>query len=80
MCYEAILKKDVKLLGESMKETYLAWRDMLPHTVPDWVLEELESNYFTKYSGAITSGSGGGYVVFPSEEPVEGCIKVRVRY
>ncbi len=80
MCYEAILNKDVKLLGESMKETYLAWRDMLPQTVPDWVLEEMETNYFSKYSGAITSGSGGGYVVFPSEEPVEGCIKVRVRY
>ena len=79
-CYEAILKKDVKLLGESMKETYLAWRDMLPQTVPDWVLEEMETNYFPRYSGAITSGSGGGYVVFPSEEPVEGCIKVRVRY
>ncbi len=80
MCYEAILKKDVKLLGESMKETFLAWSKILPFTVPDWVMEEMQNNYFSNYSGAITSGSGGGYVVFPSEENIEGAIKVKIRY
>lgn len=79
-CYDAILKKDVKQLGESMKETFLAWSEMLPYTVPNWVMDEMQSNFFPKYSGAITSGSGGGYVVFPSEEKIEGTIKIRVRY
>ena len=79
-CYEAILKKDVKLLGESMKESFLAWSEMLPYTVPEWVMKEMQTNYFPKYSGAITSGSGGGYIVFPTEEEVEGTIKVKVRY
>jgi len=41
-CYDAILKKDVSQLGESMKETFLAWSQMLPYTVPDWVMEEME--------------------------------------
>jgi hypothetical protein len=53
---------------------------MLPYTVPDWVMEEMKTNYFPKYAGAITSGSGGGYVVFPSEEEVEGAIKIKVRF
>jgi len=79
-CFEAILKKDVNLLGESMKETFLCWREMLPFAVPDWVKKEVETNYFSKYSGAITSGSGGGYVVFPSDEEVEGTIKIKVKY
>ena len=79
-CYDAILKKDVKLLGESMKETFLCWSEMLPYTVPDWVMEEMQANYFPKYSGAITSGSGGGYIVFPSEGKVEGTIKVKIRF
>ncbi len=79
-CYDAILKKDVKQLGESMKESFLAWSLMLPYTVPEWVMEEIQSNYFSKYSGAITSGSGGGYVVFPAENEVEGTIKVKIRY
>jgi len=62
------------------KESLLGWSDMLPYTVPKWVMEEIQTNYFTKYSGAITSGSGGGYIVFPSEEKVEGAIKVKIRY
>jgi len=79
-CYEAIRKRDIKLLGESMKETFLCWSEMLPYTVPLWVMEEMQKNYFPKYSGAITSGSGGGYVVFPAEEEVEGTSKVKIRF
>jgi cytidyltransferase-like protein len=78
-CFDAIRKKDARLLGESMKETFMAWSKILPYTVPDWIMEELQTNYFSKYSGAITSGSGGGYVVFPSENPVEGTLKVKIR-
>jgi cytidyltransferase-like protein len=79
-CYEAILKRDVKLLGESMKESFLVWNEMLPCTVPQWVKEEMETSYFPAYSGAITSGSGGGYIMFPSDTNVEGTIKIRVKY
>jgi cytidyltransferase-like protein len=78
-CYDAILKKDASQLGEAMKETFLCWREILPHTVPDWVMKEMEENYFPNYSGAITSGSGGGYVVFPSEEEMEGALKIKIR-
>jgi hypothetical protein len=76
-CFEAIQKKDVILLGEAMKETFLTWRKMLPGTVPDWVMEEMETNYFLRYPGAITSGSGGGYIIFPSEKEMEGALKIK---
>jgi cytidyltransferase-like protein len=79
-CYDAILKKNVVQLGEAMKETFLVWKEMLPCTVPDWVMDEMEHHYFPRYAGAITSGSGGGYIVFPSEEEVEGTLKIRVKY
>ncbi|NQU87212.1 MAG: adenylyltransferase/cytidyltransferase family protein [Mariniphaga sp.] len=79
-CFEAISKKDIQLLGESMKETFLAWDKMLPYTVPDWIMEEMQTNYFPLYSGAITSGAGGGYVIFPSEKDVVGTINVKIRH
>jgi hypothetical protein len=41
-------KKDVKKLGESMKETFFTWSKMLPYTVPRWVMKEMETNYFPK--------------------------------
>lgn len=78
-CWNAILKKDIEGLGKAMTGTLLAWKKILPMTVPDPVLEELEKNYFPNYPGAITSGSGGGYVMVVSGKPVEGAIKVKVR-
>jgi len=79
-CYDSIMKKDVNGLGKSMTETFLAWRKMLPYTVPDWVMEEMESKYLHNFPGAITSGSGGGYVVVASETPIEGSIKIKVKF
>jgi len=79
-CWKAILKKDVKGLGKAVKDTLLSWRKILPLTVPDWVLTEMETNYFPNYEGAVTSGSGGGYVIVVSEREVKGAIKISVRY
>jgi cytidyltransferase-like protein len=79
-CWESILRKDIAGLGQSMKETFLTWKKMLPYTVPDWVLKEMETNYFPFYPGAITSGSGGGYVMVASENKVPGAVNIKVSY
>jgi len=80
LCWEAILKRDVINLGKALTNTLLSWKKILPLTVPDWVMNEMETKYFPNYPGAITSGSGGGYVIVVSEKEVEGAIKIRVRY
>jgi len=79
-CWESILKRDINGLGKAMTRTFLMWKKILPYTVPDWVMNEMESKYFPFYPGAITSGSGGGYVVVASEKEIEGAIKISVRY
>jgi len=80
ICWEAILRKDIIGLGKALTTTLLSWRKILPVTVPDWVMKEMETKYFPNFTGAITSGSGGGYVIVASEKKVEGAIKIRVRY
>jgi hypothetical protein len=80
LCWQSIISKDLAGLGQSMKDTFHAWRKMLPNTVPDWVLKEMETNYFPFLPGAITSGSGGGYVMVASEKKVEGAIKIKVKF
>jgi len=67
------------MLGKSMTDTLLSWKKMLPLTVPDWVMKELETNYLPYYPGAITSGSGGGYMMVASEKAVPGAINIKVR-
>jgi cytidyltransferase-like protein len=79
-CWESIVRKDVAGLGQSMKDTFLAWKRMLPYTVPDWVFQEMETGYFPFYPGAITSGSGGGYVMVASENKVPGSLSIKVKY
>jgi cytidyltransferase-like protein len=78
-CWKSILRKDAAGLGESMTRTFLAWKKMLPYTVPDCVMKEMEEKYFPHYAGAITSGSGGGYVVVASEQEIAGSLHVTVR-
>ena len=79
-CWESILNKDVHGLGESMTRSFLAWKKMLPYTVPDWVMQEMEAKYLPYYPGAITSGSGGGYAMVASEKEIPGAIRIKVRY
>lgn len=80
LCWKAILKKDVNGLGKALTNTLLSWKKILPLTVPDWVMKEMETKYFLHYPGAITSGSGGGYVIVVSEKKIEGSIKIKIRY
>jgi len=80
LCWESIIKKDLKGLGKALTNTLLSWKKILPLTVPDWVMHEMETKYFPNYPGAITSGSGGGYVIVVSDKEVAGAIKIKVRY
>jgi len=79
-CWEAILKKDVIDMGKAVKDTLLLWKKILPYTVPDSIMNEIETKYFPYYPGAITSGCGGGYIIVVSDKPVKGSVKIKVRY
>jgi cytidyltransferase-like protein len=80
LCWESILKKDIAGLGKGLTNTFLSWKKILPLTIPDRVMDEVENKYLPDYPGAITSGSGGGYIIVVSEKEVKGAIKIRVRY
>lgn len=82
-CFEAIGDRDSRGLGESMNETMRCWEAILPHTVrhpalqPD--LMPLLAYFQQRYSGAMFSGCGGGYIYVVSEEPVPGGFRIKVR-
>ena len=79
-CWQSIVNKDVAGLGESMTRSFLAWKKILPLTVSDYLMDEIKTKYISKYDGATTSGSGGGYAVVASEKAVPGAIKIKIRY
>lgn len=79
-CWESIIKKDLQGLGASMTKSFMAWKKILPDTVPDRIMHEMKTKYFLNYAGAITSGSGGGYIMVASEKAIEGALRIKVKY
>ncbi len=79
-CWESILKKDISGLGKALSDTLISWKKILPLTVPDDIMKEMEAVYFSEYPGAITSGCGGGYIIVASENEVPGEVRIKVRY
>ncbi len=76
-CWDAILNRDVRSLGESMTRTVEGWKEILPLTVNEEI--EAERARYDHHPGAVFSGCGGGYIVVASEEPVERGFPVKVR-
>jgi hypothetical protein len=83
-CYHAIVARDIKGLGASMNECMACWEAILPHTVrhPTITVDLMAilGYYQARYSGAMYSGCGGGYIYVVSEEPVPGSFRVKVRF
>jgi cytidyltransferase-like protein len=79
-CWESIINKDIYGLGKAMTKSFLAWKKMLPNTVPYYIMNEMATKYIQNYPGAITSGSGGGYAVVASEKSIKGAIRIKVKY
>ena len=82
-CYEAIRSKNLHHLGTSFNECMECWASLLPHTVRHHTLTvdliSLLKVYQSRYSGAMYSGCGGGYLFVVSDEPVPGSFRVTIR-
>jgi hypothetical protein len=82
-CYDATVARDIAALGESMNECMRCWEAILPGTVRHRTIQidlpGLLQYYQSRYSGAMYSGCGGGYLYVVSEEPVPGAFHVKVR-
>jgi cytidyltransferase-like protein len=79
LCWNSIINKDITGLGKAMTSSLLSWKKILPFTVSDRLMKEIETKYLAHYPGAIPSGAGGGYVIVVSDKEIEGAIKIKVR-
>jgi len=76
LCWESILAKDIRKLGQALTETHRAWGEILPLTTSPEI--EAEMDKYPCY-GRITSGSGGGYLVLATDADIPGGFRVVVR-
>ena len=68
----------MKGLGESLNESLECWSKILPLTVADYTIAEIEK--YSSHPGATFSGCGGGYIIVASDKEIEGALKIKVRY
>ena len=82
-CFDAIVRLDAQALGASLNLNMKCWETLLSQVVRHPLLRldlpELLRAYQKQYLGAMYSGSGGGYLIVVSNEPVAGAFKVNVR-
>ena len=82
-CYQAIIRMDPTALGAALNLNMKCWEALLPHTVRHPLIKldlaSLLKAYQRKYSGAMYSGCGGGYLIVVSTDPVPGSLRVNVR-
>ena len=82
-CFQAIRRRDVVALGQSLNLTMKCWETLLPHVVRHPLLKvdlmPLLRAYQRRYPGAMYSGCGGGYLLVAAAEPVPGALQVEIR-
>jgi hypothetical protein len=82
-CFEAIRRRDVAALGESLNLNMKCWNAILPdimrHPLIRIDLAGLLKAYQRRYPGVMYSGCGGGYLIVAADEPVPGSLSVQVR-
>ena len=70
-------------LGASLNLNMKCWETLLPHVVRHPLIKVdllgLLKAYQRRYSGAMYSGCGGGYLMVVSDEPIPGAFKVNIR-
>ena len=83
-CWNAILARDIKKLGESMRLCTRSYLKILPDTLMHATLGafdyvKFQEDYQSRYPGAMFSGCGGGYMIVVSDQPVDGGFKIKIR-
>ncbi|NDV96053.1 cytidyltransferase [Dysgonomonas sp. 521] len=77
--WKALKEKDIRLFGESVRESFEAQIAMYPHMVSSDIFDVI-SKYKDQALGWKLSGAGGGgYLTFVSEKPIENAIQIRIR-
>lgn len=78
-CWEAILAKDVKTFGASVRQSFEAQIAMFPNMVSREIMDTIGQYKNNVLGWKLSGAGGGGYLIFVSEGPVDKALKIRIR-
>ncbi|MDR3338541.1 MAG: adenylyltransferase/cytidyltransferase family protein [Candidatus Symbiothrix sp.] len=78
-CWEALLAKDLRKFGESVRKSFEAQIKMYPNMVSEDIFQVLAKYKNQTLGWKLSGAGGGGYLIFISEKPLENAIQIRIR-
>ena len=78
-CWEAILRKDLPVFGEAVRESFEAQVALLPRMCPEDVAAQIELYKDQVLGYKSTGAGGGGYLVLVTDREIPNALKIRAR-
>jgi cytidyltransferase-like protein len=78
-CWEVIRNRDLVQFGNCFTESFEAQAAMFPNMVNPDVRSVIEKYSKTALGWKVSGAGGGGYVIFITEKPIDGTIRVKIR-
>ena len=77
--WDAILEKDLKKFGEFFTKSFEAQIKMFPNMVYDDIFHVIGKYKDSVCGWKLSGAGGGGYLIFVSQKPIKGAIKIKIR-
>jgi len=78
-CWEAVVRKDLREFGEHFRGSFQAQIKMFPHMVSQDTFSIIDKYKDTALGWKLSGAGGGGYLIFVSDKPMRGAMKIKIR-
>jgi len=78
-CWEAVVRKDLREFGEYLKRSFQAQTKMFPNMVSQDTFSIINKYKDTALGWKLSGAGGGGYLIFVSDKPMRGAMKIKIR-
>jgi galactokinase/mevalonate kinase-like predicted kinase len=78
-CWDAIMRKDVKLFGEGLKKSFVAQIKMFPRMMENGINKVIKRYEKHAYGWKLSGAGGGGYLILVAEKDIPKSIKIKIR-
>jgi cytidyltransferase-like protein len=79
ICWEGILKKDLRQFAEGARKSFDAQVKMFPSMLPEEVKQAIETYKDKALAWKLAGAGGGGYLALISEQPISNAIRIKIR-
>jgi cytidyltransferase-like protein len=78
-CWQAILDRDVKRFGASIRQAFEAQVAMFPNMLNPTVSALIEQYQEEAYGWKLSGAGGGGYLIFVADHPIKNAVRITAR-